>query len=307
MKHIRTLIQNGASLIHEFFDADIQHYWKDKPVIGHGSTGTVYDIGSGMVCKVQKLFTQHPSSNDAFYVKYDTVVYIKESFLHEGMVMQELYNPHSRLIPQVFHICYGVHDTSFVSVVIMEKSDGKTYIPFIIPLPILVPMISSLLVELKRLYHKHQFIHGDLISDNMRMTPDFTLRLIDFGLSSCVMDHVLYCRYHSFKNRLLPTLLNDTKMLSLIRKKISTFSCDAFFSFLQEHRQAIDICKLMAPEPFYVNIPSDFRKKIQTCVGPFGYTVGPSKKPNPMFYSRSMITFDETLDALSKINLSMTH
>lgn len=304
MKHIRTLIQKGSSLIDEFFDAHIERFWKDKPILGHGSTGTVYDIGSGQVCKVQKLFTQHPSSNDAFYVKYDTIVYMKESFLHEAMIMQELYTPHSRLIPQVFHICYGMYDNTHVSVVVMEKTDGKSYIPYVVPLPILVPMISSLLVELKTLYQRHQFIHGDLISDNMRMTPESTIRLIDFGLSSCVLDHVLYCRYHSFKNRLLPTLLNDTKMLSLLRKKVPTFSCHSFIFFLQEHRQAIDICKLMAPEPFYVNIPPNFRKKIQTCVGPSGYTVGPSKKPNPMYYSRSVITFDETLDALTKINLT---
>jgi serine/threonine protein kinase len=216
MKQILTLIDSGVCLWDELYDPDITRFFLDTPIIGKGSTGVVYDVGAGRVCKVQKLYkTPSTCSNHELYKKYDSIVYIKESFLLEALIMQELYGK-SSIIPKVFDTRFGYVDNHFVSIVVMEKRQGKSYIPFILPLEELVPMVSLFLKELETLYHSFSFIHGDLITDNMILSNSH-IQPIDFGLSSCRLDGVLYCRFHSFHDRLLPTLLQDQKMLSQLR------------------------------------------------------------------------------------------
>lgn len=302
MKSIRKIIETGALVWDEFFDPNMKDLWQKKTVLGRGSTGVVYDLGNGQVGKVQKFFgTPSPTSNDAFYEKFESIVYMKESFLHEALVMQELHKDSMAVIPQVFDVRFGLVQDQYYSLVIMKKVEGRAYIPYQIPPALLLSMVIELLSDLSKLYQKHFFIHGDLITDNMKISPENKITLIDFGLSSLVLNQVLYCRYHSFRMRLLPVFLKDEKILSLLKRELDDFTCPRFFAFLQARRQGIDICKILSPSPLYLRLPLKYRQRLQTCVGPFGSTLGPSKKPNPIYYSQKVISFDETIQILQTI------
>lgn len=290
MKDIFSLLKPSVNIWDELFEPDIENYWKGKTPWAKGGSGIIYDLGDGRVCKVQNFYVSG-KTNDTFYEKQEgiDIVYIKESFLMEALIMQRV---RSYLVPKLFHVACGISHGKNVSVLIMEKVSGIPYQPKLLTGLQLRQLWRPFLKELDRLYTTYLFIHGDLILANMIVSPKNCLLLIDFGLSSIKISDTHIVRYHSYRLRLIPMILNDKTMLRHMRMELTSLSCDTILTFIQKHRQSVDICKLLYYS--FSHLPEKLVRLLKTCMGGMTTIAKPTtelEKPNPVLYSRHPITF----------------
>lgn len=277
------------------FIPNISSFWQDKTILGKGSRGTVYDYSTHQVCKVQPLFTEpSPHHNDSF-VQFSTFfIYLKESFLLEALIMQELSS--SLLIPHVYEFGFGFDpDThQYISILVMDKILGSPYQPEYLSNTQIRPLWTQFFQQLQQLYESCFFVHGDLIPENL-VLHEQKLKCIDFGLSSAYFHGFFFCRYHVFYKNFIPIFLKDRTILNTIKKSASK-NCKSLVHLIQTHRQSIDICTICRhPFPF----PSTFQKKMYSCIGRDGVKLSTKNKPFPMYYSRIPITYAQILQILS--------
>jgi serine/threonine protein kinase len=195
-------------------------------------------------------------------------------------MMQEFAS--SPIVPNVYACGFGVNEENeYVSILVMDKFIGQAF----------STVSNELLKNLDGLYQQYHFIHGDLIPENLVLCDD-GYKLIDFGLSSAMFRGFFFCRYHVFANHLIPLLLKDRVMLNKIKKQC-TKSCESIIHFIQKHRQGVDICTLFRQSFHLVDVK--FRKKLHTCIGRYGLSLSKTTIPNPMYYSRTIITHLENI------------
>jgi serine/threonine protein kinase len=130
MKSILQLIQSDISLWDEFYIPSIESFWKNKKVIGKGSTGTVYEIDSKTIMKVQTFFYQGKNRGNEIFLKKspdNKIIYVKESFLHEALILQEV---NSSLLPKIHDCRFGYYQNKLVSILFMERVAGTEYKPW---------------------------------------------------------------------------------------------------------------------------------------------------------------------------------
>lgn len=301
MKSILELILTDTILWDFYYRKDISDIWEGAALVGRGSKGSVYDIGGGRVCKVEDLHlgdsfskgeTAYP--NPIFFEDAGEVLYIKQSFLLEFAVMLMLAEKESPIGPRVYACHVGFDKGKPVSVVVMERVGGISFNPGVVERAEKLRLYHGFLQHLSHLYGERKFIHGDLILANLFL-QDNKLTCVDFGLSSFYENGKFICRYHNIQKGLMPEWMRDIQMLKKMAREVPSLDCQSVVNFIQRHRQAIDICKLLAHD--FSDLPASFQKKIKTCRGRGG-SLSLSNKPNPMYYSRVVISFKEALEAL---------
>ena len=296
---LQKLLSQDKTLWDHLYAHDIEQFYEyQKTPWAQGGSGDVFLLSDNRLCKREKLYTApSPYNNDSFYVKGHNIFYIKESFLLEALIMQTL-QPISPIVPQVYQYKFGqLKNKTWVSVLIMEKIDGDNYPPTLFTMDIMTSLWIPFFTNLNKLYHDYSFIHGDLIFRNMKIRHG-KLVLIDFGLSSMMINKIFFCRYHSFK-RCIEQFLNDDIMITQINS-MSKLDCHHILKFLQKHRQGVDICTVLGR--FINKLPSPIAKILHSCIG--GRTYTPQKTtmsyvPFPMSYSREVITYDQIITLLS--------
>jgi hypothetical protein len=267
-----------------------------------GGFSDIFLLQDNRLCKREKLYAvPSPHNNDTFYnhEKGHPMFYIKESFLLEALVMETLH-PLSPLLPRVYDYKFGqVKNGTWVSILIMEKMDGKEYPPKPFQMEEMKSLWIPLFRHLNQLYKDFSFIHGDLIFRNMKIREG-QLVLFDFGLSSLKIGSTFFCRYHSFQ-RCIAQLLSDSRMLTQMETTLpANWDCHDILLFVQQHRQGVDICAMLGR--FMKNLPSSIVKLLGQCIGGRSSTFQQTtmtRQPFPMSYSREVITYPEIIRLLS--------
>jgi serine/threonine protein kinase len=299
---LHTLLLQNKRLWNSFHTSTIEQYYEHQTTPwAQGGSSEVFLLSNHRLCKRETLFAvPSPHNNDSLYQKGNGFFYLKESFLIEALVMETLHPVLPTMIPKVYDYKFGqLKDGTWVSVIIMEKIEGAPYPPT----PFAFQNMKSLWVpffhSMKQLYHEYSFIHGDLIFRNIKVRNG-EMVLIDFGLSSLVLDSVLFCRYHSFQ-RCINQMLGDPAMLQQMRTALTTASCHDLLGFVQEHRQGVDICALLG-RFLHQLPPSIVNVLLNSCIG--GRTsrlqqTTMTHQPFPMSYSRIVITYEDILSLFS--------
>ena len=103
-------------------------------------------------------------------------------FKREAQVLASLNHPHIAAI-------YGLEDTPNGSALILELVDGPTLLARIaqgpIPLDEALP-IAKQIADALEAAHEHGLIHRDLKPANIKLTPDGTVKVLDFGLAKAL-------------------------------------------------------------------------------------------------------------------------
>jgi serine/threonine-protein kinase len=105
-------------------------------------------------------------------------------FEREARVLAALNHPHIAAI-------YGLEDSGSSRVLVMELVEGPTLADRIaagpIPLDEALP-IAKQIAEALEYAHDHGVIHRDLKPANIKVTPDGTVKVLDFGLAKALLD-----------------------------------------------------------------------------------------------------------------------
>jgi serine/threonine protein kinase len=297
---LQRLLSQDQILWDHLHAPDIEQFYEhQKTPWAQGGSSDVFLLSDNKLCKREKLYTApSPYNNDSFYQKGHKMFYIKESFILEALIMDTLH-PISPLIPKVYNYKFGqLKNGTWVSVVIMEKIDGDNYPPTPFNMDVMKGLWVPFFKNLNKLYHGYSFIHGDLIFRNMKIQHG-KLVLIDFGLSSMMINNIFFCRYHSFK-RCIEQFLNDKIMITRMNETIPKRDCHDIIRFVQEHRQGVDVCALLGR--FMNKLPSPIVEILSSCIG--GRTsklqqTTMAHQPFPMSYSREVITYDRIIALLN--------
>src|ERR1700751_1549653 len=105
-------------------------------------------------------------------------------FEREAKLLASLNHPHIAAI-------YGLEESSTTNALVMELVEGPTLADRIaagpIPLGEALP-IAKQIAEALEYAHDHGVIHRDLKPANIKVTPDGTVKVLDFGLAKALMD-----------------------------------------------------------------------------------------------------------------------
>lgn len=296
MKLYTLLLQNKV-LWNEFYTSTIEQYYEYQTAPwAQGGSSDVFLLSDNRLCKREKLYTvPSPHNNDSFYQKGKSLVYIKESFLLEALVMETLHPVSPERIPKVYDYRFGrLKNGTWVSVLLMENIEGNHYPPTPFSIHEMKSLWVPFLDTMSHLYHDFSFVHGDLIFRNIKIREG-RLTLIDFGLSSIVVDTILFCRYHSFQ-RCIDQMLGDDVMVQKLRA-LAEINCPEVLRFVQRHRQGVDICALLGR--FLGKLPPSIVTLLtSSCIG--GRTSKLQQttlvhQPFPMSYSRNVITYEDII------------
>lgn len=279
MKNILEIIENSEDVLkilhsQSKYNDYIQHS------IGFSSGGTsitFLDTRTNNIIKQQKFYQQKPNSNKDFYEKYNHYVLIKESFLLESIIMQNLSRV-SVIIPKIYDVLIAKDKGIWYSLIVMEKQHGIEYSEYLknIQRLELYKCWYHFLEEMKLLYRSFRFIHADLKPQNMYVLNN-QIRLIDFGLSFIYLNNRLYMRHH-----IVPRLLKLSKNKKPSLKTIAS----------------IDICKLLYK---HNKFSKTFQNLLDTCEGTEGKRSLIKKYfPNPVIIHSPELTFDKALKELSE-------
>jgi serine/threonine protein kinase/Tol biopolymer transport system component len=103
-------------------------------------------------------------------------------FKREAQVLASLNHPHIAAI-------HGLEESAGVQALILELVDGETLADRVARGPILLDealTIAQQIAEALEAAHEHGIIHRDLKPANIRLRPDGTVKVLDFGLAKSV-------------------------------------------------------------------------------------------------------------------------
>src|SRR5271169_5072487 len=105
-------------------------------------------------------------------------------FEREAKLLASLNHPHIAAI-------YGLEESSSTNALVMELVEGPTLADRIaagpIPLDEVLP-IAKQIAEALEYAHDHNVIHRDLKPANIKVKPDGTVKVLDFGLAKAMLD-----------------------------------------------------------------------------------------------------------------------
>ena len=105
-------------------------------------------------------------------------------FEREARVLAALNHPHIGAI-------YGVEERDGVRALVLELVEGPTLAERLArgPLPVADALtIATQIADALETAHEHGIVHRDLKPDNIKVTPDGVVKVLDFGLAKAVAD-----------------------------------------------------------------------------------------------------------------------
>jgi hypothetical protein len=264
---------------------DVESSFPDNLRIGQGAHGTVYSR-DGRIFKLQDMnpdIFRGQHNNPAFrFTSKDLFVFLKEKGLivlmdqgvGEALVMNTIQSPLLTSLADFF-IYFSPKQGVWRTCIEMSSKVGPSYRSYFSEHLQKNPkknleLLLDLFRNMKRDLEKHNFVHGDLQMDNIRVVDcDYgkCLQFIDFGLSSFTIKKgrkTYKCLPANTYNR----LSNTHKDVNLIHSNIELRNLSAEEKQKIKdgvyYNQSVDVCKLLQ---HYYNFRKEYDEKLDGCIG----------------------------------------
>jgi Tol biopolymer transport system component len=164
----------ASETVKQFAPGDQIGAFRVEALLGAGGMGEVYRaldtrLGRAVAIKVLPDSLAHDAGR-------------RSRFEHEARALAALNHPHIGAI-------YGVEESGSVAALVLELVDGPTLAERLAAGPIALAEIESMarqIAEGLEAAHDRGIVHRDLKPANIKVTPDGTVKILDFGLAKAV-------------------------------------------------------------------------------------------------------------------------